>query len=140
MSRVRVPEGVPPVECGTHSTGTPSLGLISRISNKSPTKRVVFEEEERLVSAIPRISNASPAKRVAFEEEERRADMQFSPKAGMKCSEPVPTTRPVGQVVKTAASHAAIRSSTLLRVTIFSGAKYGSREDKRIEDLLRRRR
>ena len=30
------------------------------------------------------------------------------------------TTRPVGQVVKTAASHAAIRSSTLLRVTIFN--------------------
>ena len=44
--------------------------------------------------------------------------MEFSHrKAETKWSEPNPTTWPVGQVVKTAASHAAIRSSTLLRVT-----------------------
>ena len=53
-----------------------------------------------------------------MKEEKEGADMEFSPKAGTKWSEFL-RRWPVGQVVKTAASHAVNIGSNPVRVTIF---------------------
>ena len=66
-------------------------------------------------------SDKSPAKRVLAEEEEQRSGVSLAA-GGEANTAQLTTTRPVGQVVKTAASHAANRSSTLLRVTTFSSS------------------
>ena len=93
----------------------------SRFSIQSPADagriRVCIEEEERLSPQSPVSSNASPAERVAFEEEEQGSVESFTACGEAKVADFAPTKWPVGQVVKTAASHAANRSSTLLRVT-----------------------
>ena len=54
-----------------------------------------------------------------MKEEKEGADMEFSPKAGMKWSEFL-RRWPVGQVVKTAASHAVNIGSNPVRVTKLS--------------------
>ena len=51
-----------------------------------------------------------------MKEEKEGADMEFSPKAGTEWSELL-RRRPVGQVVKTAASHAVNIGSNPVRVT-----------------------
>ena len=57
-----------------------------------------------------------------MKEEKEGADMEFSPKAGTKWSEFL-RRWPVGQVVKTAASHAVNIGSNPVRVTTFSRKK-----------------
>ena len=64
------------------------------------------------------VFDSSKIRRFLMKEEKEGADMEFSPKAGMKWSEFL-RRWPVGQVVKTAASHAVNIGSNPVRVTIF---------------------
>ena len=61
-------------------------------------------------------SNRNPAERIRFEEEEQGSERRFRRRRKRKRVD-FATTRPVGQVVKTAASHAVNIGSNPVRVT-----------------------
>ena len=124
MSRVRVPEGVPGVHIRV-DVGSPEC-VKERVCSENPkaaeeqrsgveARRKTGETEWSLLPG--RNPNESSAKRVSFGRGGATEWSGCPAQDGRNGMEFAPTTWPVGQVVKTAASHAANRSSTLLRVT-----------------------